>query len=123
MCGCCRLAVTLISVRKRSPPMTARELRVEDLDRDLAAVLQVLGEVDGGHAALAELALEAVAVGQGGREPGFSAAHAHLCSWACTSPGSVASQSSSTVVYSSLADGFTGCAKMNDCPSAEMLND
>ena len=44
--------------------MTARELGVEDLDGDLAAVLQVLGEVDGGHAALAELALDAVAVAE-----------------------------------------------------------
>ncbi len=37
---------------------------VEDLDGDLAGVLQVLGEIDGGHAALAQLALEAVAVGE-----------------------------------------------------------
>jgi hypothetical protein len=37
----------------------------EDLDGDAAVVLQVVGEVDGGHAAGAELALEAVAVGQG----------------------------------------------------------
>ncbi len=35
---------------------------MQDLDGDPAAVLQVFGEVDGGHAALAELALEAVAV-------------------------------------------------------------
>ena len=46
------------------------ELGVEDLDGDLAAVLQVLGEVDGGHAALAQLALETIAVGQGSLEPG-----------------------------------------------------
>ena len=46
------------------------ELGVEDLDGDLAAVLGVLGEVDGGHAALAQLAHEMVAVGQGGLEPG-----------------------------------------------------
>ena len=43
------------------------EFGVEDLDGDLAGVLQVFGEVDGGHAALAELALEAVAVGRGQR--------------------------------------------------------
>ena len=43
--------------------MTALQLGVQDLDGDLAVVLQVLGEVDGGHAALAELAFEAVAVG------------------------------------------------------------
>ena len=46
------------------------ELGVEDLDGDLAAVLGVLGEIDGGHAALAQLAHEPVAVGQGGLEPG-----------------------------------------------------
>ena len=44
------------------------ELRVQHLDRHLAPVLQVLGEVDGGHAALAELALEAIALGEGGGE-------------------------------------------------------
>ena len=43
------------------------QLGVQDLDGDLAVVLEVLGEVDGGHAALAELALEAVAVGRGMR--------------------------------------------------------
>ena len=36
----------------------------------LRSVLQVLGQVDGGHAALAELALDAVAVGEGGGERG-----------------------------------------------------
>ena len=46
------------------------ELGVEDLDGDLAAVLQVFGEVDGGHAALAELALKAVTVGEAGGECG-----------------------------------------------------
>ena len=44
------------------------ELGLQDLERDLAVVLEVLGEVDGGHAALAELALDAVAVGEGGGE-------------------------------------------------------
>ncbi len=40
-----------------------RELGPEHLDRHPAVVLQVIGEVDGGHAALAELPLDAVAVG------------------------------------------------------------
>ena len=40
------------------------ELGLEDLDGDLAVVLEVLGEVDRGHAARAELALDAVAVGK-----------------------------------------------------------
>ena len=44
------------------------QLRPQHLDGDLAVVLQVGGEVDGGHAALAELPLDAVAVGQGGGE-------------------------------------------------------
>ena len=38
------------------------QLRSEHLDRDLAVVSHVLGEVDRGHAALPELALEHVAV-------------------------------------------------------------
>ena len=41
------------------------ELGAEDLDGDVAVVLEVVGEVDGGHAALAQLALEAVAGGEG----------------------------------------------------------
>ena len=45
------------------------ELGPQHLDRDLAVVLEVLGEIDGGHAALAELALDAVAVGEGGAKP------------------------------------------------------
>ena len=44
------------------------EFRVEDLDRHRAVVLEIVREVDGGHAALAELALDAVAVGEGGGE-------------------------------------------------------
>ena len=44
------------------------ELGAEHLERDLAVVAEVLGQVDGGHAAGAELALEAVAVGEGGLE-------------------------------------------------------
>ena len=42
------------------------EFGLQDLDRDLAIVLEVLGEVHRGHAARAQLALEAVAVGEGG---------------------------------------------------------
>ena len=55
--------------------MTALELGVQDLDRDLAGVLDVLGEVDGGHAALAQLALEAIAVGEGSAQAVFRDAH------------------------------------------------
>src|SRR5213594_24652 len=42
-----------------------RELLVHNLDGDFAIVPGVVGEVDGGHAAGTELALERVAVGQG----------------------------------------------------------
>jgi hypothetical protein len=41
------------------------DLGAQHLERHLAVVLQVLGEVHGGHAALAQLALDAVAVRQG----------------------------------------------------------
>ncbi len=40
------------------------ELRVENLDRHAASVPDVLGQIDRGHPALPELALDAVAVGQ-----------------------------------------------------------
>jgi hypothetical protein len=49
------------------------QLGVEHLDGDSSAVLQVLGEVDGCHAARAELPLDPVAVGEGRRETGFRA--------------------------------------------------
>ena len=44
------------------------DLLAQHLDGDLAIVLQIVGQVDGGHATRAELALDAVAVAQGGRE-------------------------------------------------------
>ena len=40
------------------------ELRLEQLDGDLAAVPQVVGEIDGGHPAAADHALDAVAAGE-----------------------------------------------------------
>ncbi len=51
------------------------QLGAEHLERDLAVVAEVVGEVDGGHAALAQLALEAVAVGEGRREARCVGAH------------------------------------------------
>ena len=41
------------------------ELGLEDLEGDVAVVLQILGQVHGGHAALAELALDRVAALEG----------------------------------------------------------
>ncbi len=44
------------------------ELGAEHLDGDIAIVLEVVREIDRGHAALTELALDPVAVGQCRRE-------------------------------------------------------
>ena len=68
MCGCCRRAAILISWRNRSGPSDGGELGAQDLEGDRPIVPEVAGEIDGGHAAASELALEAIAVGQGGRE-------------------------------------------------------
>jgi hypothetical protein len=42
------------------------QLGPEHLDGHLAAMLQVVGQVDGGHATSAELALDRVSAGKGG---------------------------------------------------------
>ncbi len=47
-------------------PEHGGQLGLQDLEGHLAIVLQVLGQVDGGHAALPQLPLDPVAVGQGG---------------------------------------------------------
>ena len=44
------------------------QLGPEDLDRHLAMVLEVFGEIDRGHAARTQLFLDGVAVGEGGLE-------------------------------------------------------
>ena len=64
MCGCCSRAVVLISLRNRSPPKRRTEIRMQHLDGDVAIVLEIVREVDRRHAARAELALDAVAVGE-----------------------------------------------------------
>ena len=56
----------------REEPLGAEDggqLGLQHLDRDVAVVLEVVGEIHGRHAALAQLALDPVAVGQGGLEP------------------------------------------------------
>ena len=55
------------------------ELRLEDLDRHLAVVLEVLGQIHGGHAALAQLPLDAVAVGERGGESVKGCGHFAAC--------------------------------------------
>ena len=54
----------LISRRNRSRAEGLGELGAEDLDGDEAVVLQVAGEVDGGHPAVAELPLDVVSGGE-----------------------------------------------------------
>jgi hypothetical protein len=44
------------------------QLRLEDFDRDLAVVLQVMGEIHRRHTANAERALDVIAAGEGSRE-------------------------------------------------------
>ena len=44
------------------------QLWSENLEGHLPIVPHIVGEIDGGHAALAQLPLDAVAVGEGGRE-------------------------------------------------------
>ena len=55
-----------------------RQLRPKNLHRHPAVVLQVLGEVHRGHAALAQLPLDAVAVGQGALQAGHRLGHRRL---------------------------------------------
>ena len=49
---------------KRSAP-SAPDLGAHHLQRDAPVVLEILGEIDSGHAPAPELTLEAVAIGQG----------------------------------------------------------
>ena len=64
MCGCWSRAAIWISRRKRSAPIEAARSGTEHLDRDFAVVLEVLGEVDGGHPARSELAPDRVAAAE-----------------------------------------------------------
>ncbi len=52
-----------------------RQFGLQHLERHLAAVLQVLGQIDRRHAAAPQLPLDSVALGEGGREM------AHLLAW------------------------------------------
>ena len=76
MCGCCRRAVVRISERKRSLP-SAAELRVQDLDGDVALMLQVDRAIHGCHSACPQLALDVVAVGKGSGEAREDISHRH----------------------------------------------
>ena len=50
----------------------------QHFDGDLALVLQILGEVDGRHAAAPYFPLDLVAVGEGGHEPSGDLIHEQL---------------------------------------------
>jgi len=56
-------------VEEAFPAESGGEIRAEGLEGDLAIVPEVVRQVDGGHAALAPLALDCLAAGQGGMEP------------------------------------------------------
>ena len=56
-------------------PDDRSQLRLQHLERDLALVLQVVGQVDRGHPALAELALDAIAALEGRVQAGDGIAH------------------------------------------------
>ena len=56
-------------------PEHSREFGSQYLDRHLAFVIEVVGEVDGRYAAFAETALDLVAVGECGREPDGDLGH------------------------------------------------
>jgi hypothetical protein len=54
------------------------QLGTQDLYRYPPVVFQILGEIDGRHAALAELPLDAVAVGEGFPQSGYRLGHRGL---------------------------------------------
>ena len=55
------------------------QLRFEDLESDSTIVLDVLGEVDGGHTAFTQLTLDSVSALQSG----FEAIHGGVGHWRC----------------------------------------
>ena len=51
------------------------QLRLQDLERDLSVVLDVVGEVDGSHPALADVTLDAVPTFQRSVQTGSDVGH------------------------------------------------
>jgi hypothetical protein len=64
-------------------PEHGGEFGTENLHRDRAVVFEIVGKVDRSHATFAQMALDPVAVGEGGREPGGVLGHEAKmdCSW------------------------------------------
>ena len=65
MWGCWRFTVVLISARNRSAPMAAARSGLSTLERHVAVLPEVPGQIDRGHPALTELALDAIAALEG----------------------------------------------------------
>lgn len=57
------------------PAYGGGEVRMQNLDRDITFVAEIMGEVHRGHATLPELTFEPVAVGEHGAEPRERIAH------------------------------------------------
>ncbi len=64
-----------ISREKRSGPMFGRQLGVQHLDGHVPVVLEIGGEVDRGHAAATQFALDGVAFLERGLQAGESVGH------------------------------------------------
>ncbi len=73
-----QVGVVLISLEKPLGADHRGEFRPQHLDRDLAIVLEVVGEIDRGHPALADLALDAIAAGEGLLESGRRLGHSEF---------------------------------------------
>ena len=78
--GGCKRAVVWISRWNRSGPQGRGQLGVQHLQRHLAVVLEVVSQVDGGHAAPPQLSLESVAARQRLLEPIPEIRHVG-CAW------------------------------------------
>ena len=55
------------------------QLRVEHLDGDVALMLQIQGQIDRGHAAATQLALDGISVGKSDLETGEDLGHGPGC--------------------------------------------
>jgi hypothetical protein len=75
MCGWRSPATISISRRNRSAPESGAQLGAKHLHRHLPVVPHVLGEVHDRHAPLAQLSLDAIAVGERRAESGVDLGH------------------------------------------------
>jgi hypothetical protein len=81
MWGCCSRATVSISALKPIGAEGGGQLRVQNLERHVTAVLQVAREIHRGHSPAAELALDDVAIAQALEQSrGCSLSHAEMAS-------------------------------------------